>query len=67
MTDELRRLAGAAWAFRARVEREASSRFVRLAAAIPAFDPASPVTDLLRRAADNEDRHATLCAELATA
>ena len=67
MTDEVRRLAGAAWAFRARVEREASSRFVRLAAAIPAFDLASPVTGLLRRAAADEDRHAALCAELATA
>jgi len=67
VTDEVRRLAGAAWAFRARVEREASSRFVRLAAAIPAFDLASPVTGLLRRAAADEDRHAALCAELATA
>ena len=67
MTDELRRLAGAAWAFRARVEREASSMFVRLAAAIPAFDLASPVTGLLRRAAADEDRHAVLCAGLAAA
>ena len=67
MTDEVRRLAGAAWAFRARVEREASSRFVRLAGAIPAFDPASPVIGLLRRAAADEDRHAVLCAELAAA
>ena len=66
MTDEVRRLAGAAWAFRARVEREASSRFARLAAAIPAFDPASPVIGLLRRAAADEDRHAVFCAGLAT-
>ncbi len=67
MMDEVRRLAGAAWAFRARVEREASSRFARLADAIPVFDPASPVPDLLRRAAGDEDRHALLCAELAAA
>ncbi|MFL5312330.1 MAG: ferritin-like domain-containing protein [Myxococcales bacterium] len=65
MSGEVRRLAGAAWAFRARVEREAASRFTRLAAAIPAFDPGSPVTGLLRRAAADEDRHAALCAELA--
>jgi hypothetical protein len=65
--NEVRRLAGAAWAFRARVEREASSRFARLADAIPVFDPASPVPDLLRRAAGDEDRHALLCADLAAA
>jgi hypothetical protein len=67
VTDEVRRLAGAAWAFRARVERQASSRFVRLAAAILAFDPGSPVVALLRRAATDEDRHAALCAGLAAA
>jgi len=67
VTDEVRRLAGAAWAFRARVEREASSRFLRLAGMIPAFDPASPVIALLRRAAADEDRHAVLCAGLAAA
>ena len=67
MTDEVRRLAGAAWAFRARVEREASSRFLRLAEAIPSFDPGSPVIGLLRRAAADEDRHAALCADLAAA
>jgi hypothetical protein len=67
VTDEVRRLAGAAWAFRARVEREASSRFLRLAAAIPEFDPGSPVVGLLRRAAADEERHAALCADLAAA
>ena len=65
MNDELRRQAGEAWAFRARVEREASARFARLAGTIEAFDAASPVPALLRRAAGDEDRHAALCAELA--
>ena len=67
MTDAVRRAAGEAWAFRARVEREAASRFARLAAAIPDFDPGSPVPGLLRRAAGDEDRHAALCAGLSAA
>lgn len=65
MTDAVRRAAGEAWAFRARVEREAASRFSRLSAAIPAFDPGSPVAGLLRRTAGDEERHAALCAGLA--
>src|SRR6266850_622741 len=67
VTDAVRRAAGEAWAFRARVEREAASRFARLAAAIPDFDPESPVPGLLRRAAGDEDRHAALCAGLSAA
>jgi len=67
VTDAVRRAAGEAWAFRARVEREAASRFARLAAAIPDFDPGSPVPGLLRRAAGDEDRHAALCAGLSAA
>ena len=63
----VRRAAGEAWSFRARVEREAASRFARLAAAIPAFDPASPVPALLQRAAADEERHAALCAGLSAA
>ena len=65
MNDELRRQAGEAWAFRARVEREAAARFARLAGTIEGFDPASPVPALLCRAARDEDRHAALCAGLA--
>ena len=64
MNDEMRRRAGEAWAFRARVERDAERRFARLSAAISAFDPDSPVPGLLRRAAEDEHRHAGLCAEL---
>jgi hypothetical protein len=58
-------LAAEAWAFRARVEREAAARFSRLAEEIVAFDPESPVPAMLRRAADDERRHEALCAELA--
>lgn len=65
MRDEVRREIGQAWSFRARVEREAAARFARLAEAISAFDPASPVPALMRRAAADEDRHAALCAGLA--
>jgi len=64
VNDEMRRRAGEAWAFRARVERDAERRFARLSAAISAFDPDSPVPGLLRRAAEDEHRHAGLCAEL---
>jgi rubrerythrin len=62
--EELRRKAGEAWAFRTRVEREAARRFARLAAAIAAFDADSPVPALMRQAAEDERRHAALCADL---
>lgn len=61
------RAAGEAWALRARVEQEAARRFDRLAAAIPRFDPESPIPALLRAAADDERRHAVLCARLSAA
>jgi len=61
---ELKRLAGAAWAFRAKVEVDAAHRFARLAAAIFAFDPESPTVALMRSAVEDEQRHAALCAEL---
>jgi len=51
-------------AFRTRVEREAARRFARLAAGIAAFDADSPVPALMRQAADDEYRHAALCADL---
>lgn len=67
MSEALRSRAAEAWAFRTRVERDAARRFARLAGAIPAFDPDSPLPPLLRRAADDEIRHAALCAELSAA
>jgi rubrerythrin len=65
--DALRLAAGEAWAFRTRVELEAARRFARLSGAIAAFDPESPVPGLLRQAADDELRHAALCAKLSAA
>ena len=65
--DALRRAAGEAWAFRTRVELEAARRFARLSGAIAGFDPDSPIPALLRQAADDEGRHAALCAELSAA
>ena len=65
MTPEVRDSAGEAWAFRARVEHDAEARFRRLAGAISAFDPDSPAVALMRRAAEDERRHARLCEELA--
>jgi hypothetical protein len=56
--------AGEAWALRTRVEHEAARRFARLATAIPRFDPESPVPALLVSAANDERRHAALCAGL---
>lgn len=67
MTESLRRAAGEAWAFRTRVERDAARRFSSLAAAIPAFDPESPIPALLWGAAEDERRHAALCAGLSSA
>jgi len=60
----LRRRAGEAWAFRARVESEAARRFERLAKEIAALDQGSPVPALMRSAAADERRHQKLCAEL---
>ncbi|MGO9830527.1 MAG: ferritin-like domain-containing protein [Myxococcaceae bacterium] len=67
MTMDLQQLAGEAWAFRARVELDAALRFTRLAAAISEFDPDSPAISLMQRAAEDERRHAALCAELSAA
>jgi rubrerythrin len=67
VTPELRRSVGEAWAFRARVEHDAAFRFTRLAGAISTFDPESPAIALMRRAADDERRHAGLCEVLSSA
>jgi hypothetical protein len=67
VSEGVRSKAAQTWAFRTRVEREAALRFARLAGAISAFDPDSPLPPLLRRAAEDEVRHAALCAELSVA
>ena len=59
--------AAEAWAFRARVERDAAKRFARLASEIEAFDPQSPVPAMMRKAALDEERHLQLCISLAGA
>jgi hypothetical protein len=64
VNESLRRRIGDAWAFRARVEREAARRFSRLASAIGTLDPTSPVVAMMAGAAEDEIRHAALCAEL---
>jgi rubrerythrin len=67
VTPELRRFVGEAWAFRARVEHDAALRFTRLAGAISEFDADSPAIALMRKAAEDERRHAGLCTELSRA
>lgn len=67
MKQAVRRAAAEVWILRTRVEHEAARRFVRLAAAIEGFDPESPIPPLLRSAAEDERRHAALCAELSAA
>lgn len=64
MNDRTRRIVADAWALRARVEREATRRFTRLARAIRELDPGSPVPAMMERAAGEEIRHAALCAQL---
>lgn len=53
------------WAARAGFEREAAGRFARLAVRLEATGAEPVVTALARRAAADEERHATLCDELA--
>ena len=65
MNPRFRRVAGEAWAFRSQVEQDAARRFRRLSAAISGFDADSPVPALLLQAAEDEVRHAALCAGLA--
>jgi len=63
VTETQRRIVAEAWAFRTGVEREAADRFARLATAISRFDAPSPLPALMRRAAEDEQRHAALCLE----
>jgi hypothetical protein len=65
VSPELLRLVGEAWGFRACVEHDAALRFARLAQQISEFDAASPAVALMRRAAEDEQRHAGLCEGLA--
>ena len=60
-----RALVAGVWAFRARSEREASSRFERLAGQLAQEDAAAVVVALARRAAEDEVRHVAICEVLA--
>lgn len=60
-------VAARAWAFRTRVEMQAAIRFDALATQLTTFDPASPVVEMLRAAAEDERRHVGLCQSLAGA
>ena len=57
--------AGRAWRFRCGVEREAHERFARLAGCLWEQGFPTALSDLARRASDDERRHATRCAGLA--
>jgi hypothetical protein len=58
--------AGRVWAYRARSEREASSRFDRLAVALEEGSAGAGLAALARQPARDEHRHARLCSELAS-
>jgi len=61
----LLRIAGAAWAHRWKVEREAQVRFTHIAVRLEGIGAAPELVELARRASDDEQRHAAVCAELA--
>ena len=63
----LRRIAGASWAFRWHVEREAERRFAHFAAELSARGAPGVLVEMAQKASDDEGRHIGLCAELAEA
>ncbi len=68
MTDTpepVQRVAGEAWSFRWKVEREAELRFARLSTDLALIGAAPELSALALRSSDDERRHAALCAELA--
>ncbi len=65
--EPVRRVAGAAWSFRCKVEREAELRFARLSRDLALIGAAPELSALALRASLDERRHAVLCAELAAA
>jgi hypothetical protein len=60
-----RRAVAETWRYRARAEREAQSRFTRLAERLEAVGASAPVLALARKAPRDERRHARLCAFVA--
>jgi hypothetical protein len=62
---EVVRLAGQAWAFRYRVEREASLRFLRIADRLQRMGAPDEVIAMAVQASADESHHAALCQHLA--
>lgn len=65
LTDGERRALAAMWAFRARSEHEATSRFERLSKRLGEVGAVPAVVELAIRAVDDERRHRGACAEMA--
>jgi hypothetical protein len=65
LPEHVRRIAASAWKFRWQVELEAEARFARLAQRLEQIGASPSMADLARRAAQDERRHARLCAQLA--
>lgn len=65
-SERARVLAASAWRFRWQVELEAEDRFARLAGRLAELGAAAPLVELARRASRDEQRHAALCAEMAS-
>jgi len=64
---DARDVAGAAWRFRFRVEREAQARFHRLAGRLRRMGGPEALVERTRRASADEARHAVICRSLAEA
>jgi hypothetical protein len=65
LSETVRRIAAAAWAFRVRLELEAESRFARLAEQLAVIGAADALVDLTLQASVDDRRQARICAELA--
>lgn len=65
LPDRLRRIVADTWAFRWKVELEAEIRFARLAERLSRVGALPAIVEMASRAASDERRHASICAELA--
>jgi hypothetical protein len=65
LSDHQRQALAGVWAFRARAERDAIVRFRRLASELDRLGAERRVVELARAAVEDEQRHASSCAELA--
>jgi hypothetical protein len=65
LTDSERRALAELWAFRARSEHEATSRFARLSERLRAVGAAPAIVDLATTAVEDERRHRGACAAMA--